>query len=199
MRTIRCWRLRTLLTSYVDSEVPGAERRRVEEHLRYCAACRHRVGREQAVRQQLRRWSAELRNEGTLSSLSAAIQTPANPRTATLLGIGAASTALIVFVLVTWGGWLPGSSAAFAAAGHITDDRCADGHTHSGPALMSMNGGHCVRRCIEMGARYVFVSRGIVYSIRNQDFSSLTQWAGQTVEVEGTVRQNVLTVSQVRP
>jgi hypothetical protein len=50
-----------------------------------------------------------------------------------------------------------------------------------------------------MGARYVFVSDGVVYSIRNQDFAELTHLAGQDVQLEGRVRQHELTVSQMRP
>jgi hypothetical protein len=45
----------------------------------------------------------------------------------------------------------------------------------------------------------VFVSKGVVYPIRNQDFVELVQLAGQEVELEGKVRRNLLTVSQVRP
>lgn len=62
-----------------------------------------------------------------------------------------------------------------------------------------MSGRDCVHRCVEMGAQYVFVSHGVVYSIRNQDFVGLTRFAGQDVELEGEVRKNLLTVSHVRP
>jgi hypothetical protein len=50
-----------------------------------------------------------------------------------------------------------------------------------------------------MGAEYVFVSKGVVYPIRNQDFVELMHLAGQDVQLEGEVRRNLLTVSQVRP
>ena len=50
-----------------------------------------------------------------------------------------------------------------------------------------------------MGAHYVFVSQGVVYPIHNQGFADLTHLAGQDVQLEGIVRQHVLTVSQVRP
>jgi hypothetical protein len=45
----------------------------------------------------------------------------------------------------------------------------------------------------------VFISDGVVYSIRNQDFGALTRFAGQDVQVEGNVRENMLTVKRVRP
>lgn len=45
----------------------------------------------------------------------------------------------------------------------------------------------------------VFISRGVVYVIRNQDFVDLAPFAGQDVELEGEMRQRLLTVSHVRP
>jgi hypothetical protein len=104
-----------------------------------------------------------------------------------------------VLVLVLWSRWPGDDGVVLAARGHITDSRCASGHTHTAPSLINMSGRDCVRRCVEMGAQYVFVSEGVIYSIRNQDLVDLTTWAGQDVQLEGEVRHNVLTVSQVRP
>lgn len=58
-----------------------------------------------------------------------------------------------------------------------------------------MSGPDCVHRCVEMGA---FISQRVVYPIRNQDFLDLVRFAGQDVELEGGVRQKVLTVSHAR-
>lgn len=65
--------------------------------------------------------------------------------------------------------------------------------------LSNMSGRDCVRRCVEIGVQYVFVSEGVVYSIRNQDLVDLTTWAGQDVQLEGEVRHSVLMASHVRP
>jgi hypothetical protein len=116
-----------------------------------------------------------------------------------LLRLGVVSSAAIAIVLVMWNRWPVGAAVPFAAHGQITDSRCASGHAHTAPALRNMNGGDCVRRCVEMGAEYVFVSKGVVYPIRNQDFVELMHLAGQDVQLEGEVRRNLLTVSQVRP
>ncbi len=62
-----------------------------------------------------------------------------------------------------------------------------------------MSGRDCVRRCVELGAHYVFISQGVVYVIRNQDFEDVVRLAGQDVQLEGEVRQKVLTVSRVNP
>jgi hypothetical protein len=195
----RCWRLRSALTSYVDDEVSADERRRVEEHLGRCDACRHRVSREQAVRQSLRRWSAEMRREGVPPSWPGSAETTSLRRGATLFRIGMVSSAAISLVLVMWSRWPAGADMPFTADGHLTDSRCAGGHAHTAPALKNMRGGDCVRRCVEMGAEYVFVSEGVVYFIRNQDFVDLMPLAGQDVQLEGEARRNLLTVSQVRP
>ena len=199
MRTIRCWRLRSVLTSYVDNEVSAGERLRVEGHLTRCDACRRRVSREQAVRQRLRGWSVDMRTGGGLPSWPGGGATHSPRRASALLRIGTLSTAAIVLVLVLWSRWPGAGGGVLAARGQITDSRCASGHTHNAPVLSNMSTRDCVRRCIEMGAQYVFVSEGVVYSIRNQDLVDLTTWAGQDVELEGEVRHNVLTVSHVRP
>jgi hypothetical protein len=189
------------LTAYVDDEASAEERRRVEEHLGRCDTCRHRISREQAVRQCLRRWSAEMRSAGTPPSWPGGWQ--ASPRrqlpAGRLLRLGVLSTAAIMLLAAMWNRWPVGAAAPLAARGQITDSRCASGHTHAAPSLRNMNAGDCVRGCVAMGAQYVFVSKGVVYPIRNQDFVELVQLAGQEVELEGKVRRNLLTVSQVRP
>jgi anti-sigma factor RsiW len=199
MGTIRCWRLRSALTSYVDNEVSTGERLRVESHLRRCDECRRRVSREQAVRQRLRDWSVDMRTGGVSPSWPAEGETRSPRRAGALLRIGALSTAAIALALVLGSRWPGGDGVVLAARGQITDSRCASGHTHSAAALSNMSSRDCVRRCVEMGAQYVFVSEGVVYSIRNQDLVDLTTWAGQDVQLEGEVRHNVLTVSSVRP
>jgi hypothetical protein len=195
--TIQCWPLRSALTAYVDNEAAADVRQRVEDHLRHCGACRHRVSREQAVRHRLRRWSAEMRERGAPLSWSGAAKRPIHHRVGSVFRLGIVAAAAILLVLGMWNRL--GASVPFAAHGQITDTRCASGHSHTAPALRNMDGGDCVRRCVELGAEYVFVSEGIVYPIRNQDFVDLMHLAGQEVQLEGEVRRNLLTVAHVRP
>ena len=199
MRTIRCRQLRSVLTSYVDNEVSAGERLRVEDHLRRCDACRRRVSREEAVRQRLRRWSAEMRGEGAPLSWPASAETRSRRRVGTLLRIAALSTAAIALVFVMWSRWWVDAGVPLTARGQIGDSRCAGGHAHAAAELRNMSDRDCVQRCVEMGAQYVFISQGVVYAIRNQDFVDLTRFAGQDVQLEGEVRQHLLTVSHVRP
>ncbi len=201
MRTIRCRQLRSVLTAYVDHEVSAGERLIVEDHLRQCDACRRRVRREGAVHQRLQRWSAEAREDGTPLSWPAASETRHHRRVGTLLRIAALSTATIAFAFAfaMWGPWWIGASVPLAASGQIGDSRCAGSHAHAAADLRNLSDRDCVQRCVLMGAHYVFISQGVVYTIRNQDFSDLTRLAGQDVQLEGEVRQNVLTVVRVRP
>lgn len=200
MRTIRCWQLRSVLTSYVDHEVSAGERLIVEDHLRQCDACRRRVRREGAVRQRLQRWSAKAREEGAPLSWSAGSETLHHRSVGTLLRIAALSTATIAIAFVMWGRWWGDGSVPLAARGQIGDSRCADNrHAHASAELKNLSARDCVQRCVLMGAHYVFIAQGVVYTIRNQDFVDLTRFAGQDVQLEGEVRQNLLTVSHVRP
>lgn len=198
MRTIRCWRFRSRLTSYVDNEASPDERLSLEQHLGRCAACRDRVRREQAVRRRLRLWSAEMRDEGAPLSWPATAEASSPHRANILVGIGAFFIATVVLVMVMWNRWPAGVGMTLSARGQITDSRCASDHSHGASALRNMSGRDCVRRCIEMGAQYVFVTEDVVYVIRNQDFADLMHLAGQDVELEGEVQQNLLTVSHVR-
>lgn len=199
MRTTRCRELRSLLTSYVDNEVSAGERLIVEDHLRECDRCRHRVSREGAVRQRLQGWSAEARAQGAPLSWPAAAETRQYPSRGASLGVAALLAATVVVGFVTWKrGWVD-TGVPLTARGQISDSRCAGGHAHAAAELRNMSDRDCVWRCIEMGAQYVFISRGVVYAIRNQDFVDLARFAGQDVELEGEMRQRLLTVSHVRP
>jgi len=199
MRTIRCRQLRSVLTAYVDDEISAGERLIVEGHLKQCDACRCRVRREGAVRQRLQRLSTEARERGAPLSWPVGSETLRHRGVGTLLRIAALSTGTIVIALVISSLWGVVGSVPLAAHGRIGDDRCADGHAHVSAELRNLSGRDCVNRCVLMGAHYVFVSQGVVYTIRNQDFPDLTRFAGQDVQLEGELQQNLLTVERVRP
>src|SRR5438034_4330769 len=55
-----CQSLDPLVTSFVDGELPDADRHAVEEHLRACPACHSRVAAERAVHDLLRTRKASL-------------------------------------------------------------------------------------------------------------------------------------------
>jgi hypothetical protein len=198
MRTNRCRQLRFALTAYVDNEGSTDERRSVDDHLRQCAACRARVSREEAVREQLRRWSAEAHVNGAPPPWLAGSETRNHRLVGTLLRIAAVSAATVAVVSVMSSRWFD-AGVPLSARGQIGDSRCAGGHAHASAEMRTLSDHDCVNRCVLMGAHYVFISQGVVYAIRNQDFVDLTRFAGQDVQIEGEVQQNVLTVSHVRP
>jgi len=55
-----CDSLDLLVTPYVDGDIGDADRRRVDDHLRLCAACHSRVAAERAVRELVRTRAPEL-------------------------------------------------------------------------------------------------------------------------------------------
>jgi hypothetical protein len=195
----RCRQLRHLLTSYVDDEVNADERRLIENHLERCDACRVRVVRERTVRQRLQRWSLEARAEGIPLSWPETVPMRSYPSGGALLRVALLMVAAVGVGLLMWSRGRSDTGVSLAARGQITDSVCAGGHTHASAELRSMSGGDCVRRCVELGAQYVFVSEGVVYLIRNQELQDLVRVAGQEVELQGEVRMNLLTVSRVSP
>jgi hypothetical protein len=193
MLIAQCWQLRPQLASYVDNEIAPTERLIVEDHLRRCQACRERVERQRAVHDLLRRRSGEIRRRGPAWPSQAS----ARGRSARgLAGVSLVAGASLIIALVAWGPW---RTVPLAARGHIRDSTCGGGHVHTAPELQQMAGRDCVRLCVELGARYIFVSNGATFPIRNQGFTDLARFAEQVVEVEGQLRGNRLTVAQIRP
>jgi anti-sigma factor RsiW len=66
-----CTSIDPLVTPYVDGELSGAERLRVDEHLRRCAPCYSRVAAEAAVRDVVRARKSDLSAERASASLRA--------------------------------------------------------------------------------------------------------------------------------
>ena len=51
-----CSRIETLLTPFVDGELPGDEQQEMTRHLQACAPCRAKVAAERSVRSLAGRW-----------------------------------------------------------------------------------------------------------------------------------------------
>jgi hypothetical protein len=58
----------------------------------------------------------------------------------------------------------------------------------------------CTLECIKGGQKYVFVSKGQVYEISNQDLPQLEQHAGHKVQLTGNLGSDkkTITVAQVQ-
>lgn len=76
------------------------------------------------------------------------------------------------------------SFAAQTWAGEVTANMC--GKSHMDPK--------CIRNCIKAGEKYVFVSKGKILEIQNQDFADLEKHAGHPVKLTGTLSPSGKTV-----
>jgi hypothetical protein len=83
-------------------------------------------------------------------------------------------------------------------SGKISDSMCGASHKstieHSGKKLTDRE---CVQACIKDGGKYVFVSKGKVYNIENQDFADLAEHAGHTVKLTGEMTGDTIKVSKI--
>jgi hypothetical protein len=82
-----------------------------------------------------------------------------------------------------------GVTAALAAeqtwTGQISDSMCGKDHSmmeHGGKKVSARD---CTMQCVKAGAKYVFVSKGTVYAVENQDMRDLQTHAGHTVRLTG--------------
>ena len=83
-------------------------------------------------------------------------------------------------------------------SGKISDSMC--GATHKkmeehGSAKISDR--DCTLACVKNGGKYVFVSKGKVYQIANQDYAGLQEHAGHTVKLTGDMSGDNITVSSI--
>ena len=73
--------------------------------------------------------------------------------------------------------------------GQISTSMCGVAHMDS----------KCIQNCIKAGEKYVFVSKGQINEIQNQNFGDLEKHAGHNVKLTGTLGSNgkTVTVSKV--
>ena len=90
--------------------------------------------------------------------------------------------------------------SAFAAektwTGSISDSKCGAKHM-AGEHGAKMSARDCTEGCVKGGAKYVFVSKGKVYNIDNQDYAGLAEHAGHTVKLTGEMTGDTIKVSNV--
>ena len=92
---------------------------------------------------------------------------------------------ILVTTLITCGA----SFAAQTWVGEITASMCGKSHMDA----------KCVQNCIKAGEKYIFVSKGKIHEIQNQDFAELEKHAGHPVKLTGTLARDgkSVTVSKV--
>jgi hypothetical protein len=92
--------------------------------------------------------------------------------------------------------------AAFAQeqtwTGKISDSKCGAKHmTVKEHKTEGMEDGDCVAKCAGEGARYVFVYKGKVYDIENQDLAGLVGQGGKTVKLTGVMSGSSIKATKV--
>ncbi len=96
------------------------------------------------------------------------------------------------------------TSAAGAAAdaqswiGRISDSKCGRTHASIIGREKRLTDRGCTERCVEAGAKYVFVVEDRVYQIANQNAKGLASHAGRTVELTGERTGDTITVSTIK-
>jgi hypothetical protein len=83
--------------------------------------------------------------------------------------------------------------------GEISDSMC--GASHAAMGDMGKNPKDCTAACVKGGATYVFVSKGKVYAIQNQNFATLSANGGSKVQVTGDVDKDGknITLTEIAP
>ena len=95
-------------------------------------------------------------------------------------------------------GFAPFASAAtMTMKGMISDSMCGASHAKMIAGHPGMTDSQCTLGCVKGGAKYVFVSKGKVYQIANQDMADLMKGAGESVSLTGDVNGDTITVSKV--
>ena len=89
--------------------------------------------------------------------------------------------------------------ALLVACGASYAEQTWTGRISAGMCGMAHMDGKCVQNCVKAGEKYVFVSKGKVLGIQNQDFAELEKHAGHTVKLSGALGSDgkTVTVSKV--
>jgi hypothetical protein len=85
-------------------------------------------------------------------------------------------------------------AAEQAWTGKISDSKCGASHMEMEHGGKTMNAHDCTVACVKEGAKYVFVSKGKVFDIGNQDLTGLEEHAGQNVKLTGELQADKKTI-----
>lgn len=85
-------------------------------------------------------------------------------------------------------------SAEKAWVGKISDSMCGVSHKSMEHEGKKTDAHACTLACVKQGAKYVFVNKGKVYTIENQDFAGLEEHAGHTVKLSGEMNADAKSI-----
>ena len=87
--------------------------------------------------------------------------------------------------------------AADSWKGTISDSSCAAKHSAEKHGDASTKHEACVKKCVDGGAQYVFLTGDKVYKISNQDFADLKANAGKEVNLTGDLKGESVTIAKL--
>jgi hypothetical protein len=83
-------------------------------------------------------------------------------------------------------------------SGKISDSKCGVSHKAMEHGDAKMADHDCTIACVKGGAKYVFVTKGKVYQIDNQDYAGLEEHAGHTVRFTGSMTGDSIHVADIK-
>ena len=92
---------------------------------------------------------------------------------------------------------VPQAGAEETWKGTISDSMCAAKHSAEKHGDKAADHATCVKKCVEGGGEYVFVSGNKIHKIANQSFAALKEHAGHEVMLTGEVKNEKIVVSKV--
>ena len=96
------------------------------------------------------------------------------------------------------GAFMTGTGAIAATwTGQISDSVCGAHHKTMAEHGKKLSARDCTEACVKNGGKYVFVSKGKVYNIENQNFAGLTEHAGHTVNLTGDMNSDSIKASNL--
>jgi hypothetical protein len=78
--------------------------------------------------------------------------------------------------------------------GTISDSMCGVSHKAMEHGGKKTDAHECTVACAKGGAKYVFVSKGKVFEIENQDLAGLEEHAGHAVKLTGSLQADKKTI-----
>ena len=79
--------------------------------------------------------------------------------------------------------------------GEISDSMCGANHQAMAKSGQKVNPRDCTLECVKAGNKYVFVSKGQVFEIANQDLPELQKHGGHKVQLTGDLGSDNKTIT----
>jgi hypothetical protein len=86
-------------------------------------------------------------------------------------------------------------AAQQAWTGEISDSTCGANHQAMAKSGQKVSPRECTLECVKAGNKYVFVSKGQVYEIANQNLPDLENQAGHKVQLTGDLGSDDKTIT----